>query len=168
MHEYDVLQSRLHRIQCPGGLASHRVDLQDHSLAAGAAAPRVHGGGVQAARRRRAAEQWQSGSRRRSGTCTWSVRALHHIPDTAAAILAVSAVARALDTMGRLPNTLPLSRHRDKLFYVMRTDALDRFGTRLEQRSSREQIRAMLEAAGFANVRSSDRSPFWCAVALKD
>jgi hypothetical protein len=49
----------------------------------------------------------------------------------------------------------------------MRTDALDRFGTRLEKRFRRDQIAAMLEAAGFANIRFSDGEPFWCAVARK-
>ena len=44
---------------------------------------------------------------------------------------------------------LPLSYYRDKSFYVMRTDALDRFGTRLERRFRRDDIAAMLESAGF-------------------
>ncbi|HEC15230.1 MAG TPA: hypothetical protein ENI99_01440 [Sedimenticola sp.] len=56
---------------------------------------------------------------------------------------------------------------RDKSFYVMRTDALDRFGTRLEKRFRRDQIAAMLEAAGFCDIRFSTREPFWCAVARK-
>lgn len=30
LHDFDELQSQLHRILRPGGLASHRVDLQDH------------------------------------------------------------------------------------------------------------------------------------------
>lgn len=47
-------------------------------------------------------------------------------------------VARALEGLGRLPGIWPLSYYRDKPFYVMRTDALDRFGTRLEQRFSRQ------------------------------
>jgi SAM-dependent methyltransferase len=61
----------------------------------------------------------------------------------------------------------PLAYYRDKSFYVMRTDALDRFGTRLEKRFSRAQIAAMLEAAGFRDVRFSTGEPFWCVVARK-
>lgn len=76
-------------------------------------------------------------------------------------------LARTLDSRGWLPSAMPLAYYRDKPFYVMRTDALDRFGTRLERRFSKRQIRAMLEAAGFADVVFSDRAPFWCAVATK-
>jgi hypothetical protein len=49
----------------------------------------------------------------------------------------------------------------------MRTDAYDRFCTRLEQRFTREQIHGMLAAAGFQDVRFSDRVPYWCAVGIK-
>jgi ubiquinone/menaquinone biosynthesis C-methylase UbiE len=61
----------------------------------------------------------------------------------------------------------PLAYYRDKSFYVMRTDALDRFGTRLEKRFRRARIAAMLEAAGFGDIRFSASEPFWCAVARK-
>ena len=44
----------------------------------------------------------------------------------------------------------PLSTYRDKSFYTMRTDALDRFGTRLERRFSRAEIETMMHAAGLA------------------
>jgi hypothetical protein len=46
----------------------------------------------------------------------------------------------------------------------MRTDALDRFGTRLEQRFTRTEIRGIMEAAGLVDIRFSDAPPFWCAV----
>ena len=49
----------------------------------------------------------------------------------------------------------------------MRTDAYDRFCTKLEKRFTRDQIKRMLEAAGFRDARFSDREPFWCVVALK-
>jgi hypothetical protein len=49
----------------------------------------------------------------------------------------------------------------------MRTDALDRFGTRLEQRFTRVQIEQMLIAAGFIDVRFSPNMPFWVALATK-
>jgi SAM-dependent methyltransferase len=62
---------------------------------------------------------------------------------------------------------VPLAYYRNKSFYVMRTDALDRFGTRLEKRFSNAHITAMLETAGFRHIRFSTREPFWCAVARK-
>ena len=74
---------------------------------------------------------------------------------------------RLLDAAGRLPAAWPLSYYRDKSFYVMRTDALDRFGTRLEQRFTRAEIESMLRTAGFGEIRFSSHSPFWCAVAVR-
>jgi len=46
----------------------------------------------------------------------------------------------------------------------MRTDALDRFGTRLEQRFTRDEIAHMMEAAGLVDIRFSEKMPFWVAV----
>lgn len=46
----------------------------------------------------------------------------------------------------------------------MHTDALDRFGTKLEQRFSHEQIKTMMEKAGLERVEFSTSVPFWCAV----
>lgn len=75
--------------------------------------------------------------------------------------------ARLLERWGRLPDSWPLAYYRDKSLYTMRTDALDRFGTSLEQRFSREDISRMLEEAGFEDIRFSDHEPYWCAVGIK-
>jgi len=75
--------------------------------------------------------------------------------------------ARALEILRCLPSSWPLAYYRDKSFYVMRTDALDRFGTALEKRFTRSQIKSLLEAAGFADIRFSDSPPYWCAVGIK-
>jgi len=61
----------------------------------------------------------------------------------------------------------PLAYYRDKPLYVLRTDALDRFGTRLEQRFSRQEIEAMLVDAGFTNIYFSNKPPYWCAIGIK-
>ena len=61
----------------------------------------------------------------------------------------------------------PLAYYRNRSFYVMRTDALDRLGTQLEQRFTRHQIAGMLKRAGFGKLRFSEGPPFWCAVGLK-
>lgn len=58
----------------------------------------------------------------------------------------------------------PLSIYRNRGFYVMRTDALDRFGTRLEQRFSRVEIQQMMESAGLERIVFSEKMPFWCAI----
>lgn len=61
---------------------------------------------------------------------------------------------------------LPLAAYRDRSFYVMRTDALDRFGTALERRFTREQIAAMMQQAGLERIRFSN-TPYWCALGYK-
>lgn len=76
-------------------------------------------------------------------------------------------VARLTERLGAPPAALPLSYYRDKSFYTMRTDALDRFGTRLEQRFTRQEIVAMFEAAGLENVRFSESEPYWCAIGFR-
>ena len=75
--------------------------------------------------------------------------------------------ALLLERTGMNVANLPLAFYRNCSFYVMRTDALDRFGTRLEQRFTVDQIRSMLEASGLIDVRFSDQSPYWCAVGFK-
>ncbi|MEP6729705.1 MAG: class I SAM-dependent methyltransferase [bacterium] len=74
--------------------------------------------------------------------------------------------AQLLERCGMSVEHLPLAAYRDRSFYVMRTDALDRFGTQLEQRFSRAEIRGMMERAGLERVTFSDRV-FWCAVGWK-
>lgn len=75
--------------------------------------------------------------------------------------------AKLLARGGRNVESFPLSYYRDRSFYVMRNDALDRFGTRLEQRFTRAQIARMLEDAGLERIRFSDTPPFWCAVGFR-
>jgi ubiquinone/menaquinone biosynthesis C-methylase UbiE len=75
--------------------------------------------------------------------------------------------ARLLSRFGRAPRSMPLSYYADKSFYVMRTDAYDRFCTRLERRFTQAQIEYMLIGAGFEEIRFSSREPFWCAVGIK-
>ncbi len=75
--------------------------------------------------------------------------------------------ARVLGQLGMRVDNMPLSAYRDRSFYVMRTDALDRFGTRLEQRFTREQIRSMMHEAGLEQITFSDSVPYWCAVGYK-
>ena len=61
----------------------------------------------------------------------------------------------------------PLSAYRGRSYYAMRTDALDRFGTRLEHRMTQAEIRVLMENAGLGEVRFSDGVPFWCAIGRK-
>ena len=72
--------------------------------------------------------------------------------------------ARALERLGMNVEHLPLAAYRERSFYVMRTDALDRFGTRLEQRFTQAEMRDMMEGAGLVDVRFRDDIPFWVGV----
>lgn len=95
---------------------------------------------------------------------------LRYWTSQAIALLAYWPLARSasvLDRLGVCPSGWPLAYYKDKPFYVMRTDALDRFGTRLEQRFTREEIAKMLQDAGIANIRFSEKAPFWCAAGIK-
>jgi ubiquinone/menaquinone biosynthesis C-methylase UbiE len=76
-------------------------------------------------------------------------------------------LARFVSRRGRSASALPLSYYADKSFYVMRTDAYDRFCTRLEKRFRRAEIERMLTRAGFKDITFSDKQPFWCAVGIK-
>jgi len=75
--------------------------------------------------------------------------------------------AQLLEKFGLNVDAFPLSVYRHHSFYTMRTDALDRFGTRLEQRFTRAEISEMMNAAGLEKIKFSDGFPFWCAVGFK-
>ncbi|MGH2747933.1 MAG: class I SAM-dependent methyltransferase [Actinomycetota bacterium] len=75
--------------------------------------------------------------------------------------------ARLVERSGRKVESIPLSLYRRLSFYTMRTDALDRFGTPLETRFSRAEIREMMTDAGLKRIRFSESPPYWCAVGFK-
>ena len=64
-------------------------------------------------------------------------------------------------------SNLPLSDYRNKPIYFMKTDALDRFGTRLEKRFSKDEIQRMLQEAGFRDISFSKNMPFWVSISRK-
>lgn len=79
----------------------------------------------------------------------------------------LSRTAGLLEKLGRNVDAFPLSAYRGKSFAALLTDARDRFGTRLEQRFTREQIRSMMEVAGLERVTFREGSPYWCAVGYR-
>ena len=78
-------------------------------------------------------------------------------------------ISRLLTKLGfsKLGRKIPLSSYSDKSFYIMRNDALDRFGTKLEQRFSREEIKTMMKNAGLDNIVVSDKKPYYTAIGQK-
>src|ERR1039458_9518141 len=75
-------------------------------------------------------------------------------------------VSHIMEALGLNISHLPLAAYRDRSFYTMRTDALDRFGTRLEKRFTRKQVQAMMETAGLDSITFSN-GPYWCAVGYR-
>jgi len=71
-----------------------------------------------------------------------------------------------LEKCGLNVANIPLSAYRNRSFYTMRTDALDRFGTRLEQRFTKNEINKMMETAGLENITFS-KNTYWCAVGFR-
>jgi ubiquinone/menaquinone biosynthesis C-methylase UbiE len=74
----------------------------------------------------------------------------------------LSRFARLLEKTGMNVSNIPLSSYRNLSFYTLRTDALDRFGTRLENRFSRAAIRRMMEDAGLERITFRNAEPYWC------
>jgi len=62
---------------------------------------------------------------------------------------------------------IPLSYYADKSFNIIKNDALDRFGTPLEQRFSKKEIQLMMEQSGLSNIVFSNNEPYWHAVGQK-
>lgn len=71
------------------------------------------------------------------------------------------------ERLGLDVKAVPLAFYRHHSFYIMRNDALDRFGTRLEQRFTRIQIEQMMSQAGLTDIRFREGTPYWCAVGYK-
>ena len=75
--------------------------------------------------------------------------------------------SKLLEILGFNVENIPLSDYRNKSFYIMNNDSLDRFGTKLEQRFSKKDITNMLVDAGFDKVKFSDNTPYWTCICYK-
>jgi hypothetical protein len=82
----------------------------------------------------------------------------------AAAYLPLASAARAAEALGLPADRLPLSAYAKLSFYTMRTDAYDRFATRLERRFRKDEIEVMMRAAGLDRIEFRNDAPYWCAV----
>lgn len=59
---------------------------------------------------------------------------------------------------------IPLSYYVGKSINVIRNDALDRFGTPLEQRFSKKEFKQMMENSGLGEIVFSNKQPYWHAI----
>lgn len=79
-------------------------------------------------------------------------------------------LARTALALGKLDipvEAFPLSAYSRSSFYTMRTDALDRFGTRLEHRFAQAEIELMMTDAGLEDIRFHDGIPYWVACGFR-
>lgn len=67
----------------------------------------------------------------------------------------------------KISNFIPLSYYKTHSLNIIFNDALDRFGTPLEQRFSKEEIFTMMEKVGLTDIVFSDNEPYWHAVGRK-
>lgn len=111
---------------------------------------------------------WKTSNAIRAAVCRLP-HSLRYIISQMLALLIYFPLARTaliLEKLGVSVDHFPLSQYRHNSFYVMRNDALDRFGTRLEQRFSKKEIQAMMQRCGLENISFSTTS-FWTAVGYK-
>ena len=101
------------------------------------------------------------------------VSKLPHGPRYAASQILAAAVyyplaraASVAERAGMNVESWPLSLYRNRSFYTMRTDALDRFGTRLEKRFTKAEMQRVMEDAGLERIGFHDMS-FWTAVGYR-
>jgi SAM-dependent methyltransferase len=89
-----------------------------------------------------------------------------HFVASAIAVLIYWPLARFSKVMNRFgvnTSNIPLHHYADMPFVMLANDALDRFGTSLEQRFSKAEITEILRAADFdiSTLKFSDAEPFW-------
>lgn len=84
--------------------------------------------------------------------------------------LPLARISRALIGWGRDVSNFPLHHYAHLPFFMMRNDALDRFGTRLEHRFSKLDIVSMLDSSGFdlSTLKFSDKEPYWTFSVIKN
>lgn len=66
-----------------------------------------------------------------------------------------------------LAKKMPLSAYNNKSFFIIRNDALDRFGTKLEQRFSKTQVETMMQNCGLQEILVSPGVPYYHAIGRK-
>jgi hypothetical protein len=71
--------------------------------------------------------------------------------------------AKLLKKLGKNVSNFPLHHYANMPFVMLQNDALDRFGTSLEQRFNKVEIIEMLRAGNFdiSSVKFSTSEPFW-------
>ena len=93
----------------------------------------------------------------------YAMRRLIALIIAGAIYLPLARTSKLLGKSGKDVSNFPLHHYANMPFVMLQNDALDRFGTRLEQRFSKKEITEMLDNAGFdlTTLKFSDVEPFW-------
>jgi len=112
---------------------------------------------------------WRGSDLVRRIICKLPSRFKHLVTDVIAAIVyfPLARLSLLLDKVGINAASMPLFYYRNHSFYTMRTDSRDRFGTPLEQRFTKQQIKSYMERSGLIDIKFSDNAPYWCAIGIK-
>ena len=112
---------------------------------------------------------WRASDLVRRIICKLPSRFKHLMTDVIAAIVyfPLARLSLLLDKVGINAASIPLFYYRNHSFYTMRTDSRDRFGTPLEQRFTKQQIKSYMERSGLIDIKFSDNAPYWCAIGIK-
>jgi len=83
--------------------------------------------------------------------------------------LPLARISKVIKFLGKDNSNFPLHHYADLPFFMLRNDALDRFGTTLEQRFSKVDIEVMLKNSGFdlSTLKFSETEPFWTFSIMK-
>lgn len=108
---------------------------------------------------------WRLADRARRTITEMPHRPKRLVTDGIAAIVywPLARLARVATALGMSASKIPLSQYADKNFYVMRNDAMGRFGARFEHRFSRSAIIDLVTRAGFdpTTLVFSEHDPHW-------
>ena len=112
---------------------------------------------------------WRCSDWLRRGICRLPAWLKHLVTDALALgiYFPLTRFSLLAERLGYDVTNIPLSYYRKHSLYTMRTDARDRFGTPLERRFTRNEVRLMMEFAGLRDIQFSEAAPFWCAVGSK-
>ena len=91
---------------------------------------------------------------------TFSVATIIYLP--------LAKLSYFLEKIGFNVENIPLSSYRNTSLYTMKTDALDRLGTKLEHRFTKKEILEMMLDCDLVNIKFSEKTPFWVAVGEKN
>ncbi|AUR53122.1 class I SAM-dependent methyltransferase [Aquella oligotrophica] len=79
-------------------------------------------------------------------------------------LVGISYLFKRIFKNSKLWEKIPLSFYVGTSLKVIRNDALDRFGTPLEQRFTKQQVVEMMEQVGLRDITVSNNMPYWHAI----